>query len=130
MTDRLNTFTDPRGSLTVAEMEKEVPFLVRRVYWIYNVPAGQERGKHANRITHQYLVAVKGYVKICLENREGRQTYCLDSPDKGLHIPPLTWNELLEFSSDAVLLVLSSHPYQPEMYINSYEEFLSLIHQK
>lgn len=130
MTDSLRTFTDPRGSLTVAEMEKDVPFLVRRVYWIYNVPAGQERGKHANRVTHQYLVAVKGCVKICLENGEGRKMYCLDSPDKGLHIPPLTWNELLYFSADAVLLVLSSHPYQPEMYINSYEEFLSLIHQK
>lgn len=130
MTDCLRTFTDPRGSLTVAEMEKDVPFLVRRVYWIYNVPAGQERGKHANRVTHQYLVAVKGCVKICLENSEGRKMYCLDSPDKGLHIPPLTWNELLYFSADAVLLVLSSHPYQPEMYINSYEEFLSLIHQK
>lgn len=130
MTDSLRTFTDPRGSLTVAEMEKDVPFLVRRVYWIYNVPAGQERGKHANRVTHQYLVAVKGCVKICLENCEGRKMYCLDSPDKGLHIPPLTWNELLYFSADAVLLVLSSHPYQPEMYINSYEEFLSLIHQK
>lgn len=130
MTDSLRTFTDPRGSLTVAEMEKDVPFLVRRVYWIYNVPAGQERGKHANRVTHQYLVAVKGCVKICLENNEGRKMYCLDSPDKGLHIPPLTWNELLYFSADAVLLVLSSHPYQPEMYINSYEEFLSLIHQK
>lgn len=128
MTDLLKTFTDTRGSLTVAEMEKDVPFVVHRVYWIYNVPEGKERGKHANLITHQYLVAVKGRVKIRVENKEGCETYVLDAPDKGLHLPPLTWNELLSFSEDAVLLVLSSHPYRPDMYINSYEEFLRIIH--
>lgn len=127
MTSELKTFTDLRGSLTVAEIDKDIPFLVRRAYWIYNVPDGQVRGKHANRVTHQFLVAVKGCVKISLENMEGRKIYNLDTPDKGLHIPPLTWNELLYFSSDAVLLVLSSHTYQPDTYINSHEEFLNII---
>lgn len=125
----LDTHTDERGSLTVAEMGKSIPFEVKRVYWIYDVPEGKSRGSHANRITYQYLVAVKGYVRICLEDKEGRRYYNLDSPDKGLLIPPCTWNELLEFSSDAVLLVLSSEPYKPEMYINSHEEFLSIIHE-
>lgn len=124
----MNTFTDERGSLTVVESGKDIPFEVKRAYWIYGVPEGKERGKHANRITYQYLVAVKGCVKVALESKETKQTYVLDSPDKGLLIPPLTWNELLYFSADAVLLVLSSQPYRPDMYINSYEEFLRIIH--
>ena len=126
----LKTFTDERGSLTVVEAEKEIPFVVRRAYWIYNVPKGQKRGKHANRITYQYLVAVKGRVEITVENKEGKRAYVLDSPDKGVLIPPLTWNELLSFSEDAVLLVLSSQPYMPDMYINSYEEFLRILHEE
>lgn len=124
----MNTFTDERGSLTVVESGKDIPFEVKRAYWIYGVPEGKERGKHANRITYQYLVAVKGCVKVALESKDTKQTYVLDSPDKGLLIPPLTWNELLYFSVDAVLLVLSSQPYRPDMYINSYEEFLRIIH--
>ena len=123
----LKTFTDDRGSLTVVEAEKEIPFVIRRAYWIYNVPDGMERGKHANRMTYQYLVAVKGRVEITLENKEGKRAYVLDRPDKGVLIPAMTWNELLSFSADAVLLVLSSQPYRPEMYINSYEEFLRLM---
>ena len=124
----MNTFTDERGSLTVVESDKDIPFEVKRAYWIYGVPEGKERGKHANRITYQYLVAVKGCVKVALESKDTKQTYVLDSPDKGLLIPALTWNELLYFSADAVLLVLSSQPYRPDMYINSYEEFLRIIH--
>lgn len=127
MINLLKTFMDERGCLTVSESGKDLPFEVKRVYWIYDVPEGQERGKHANRITYQYLVAVKGCVKVTLENKEGRHTYMLDRPDKGLLIPPLTWNELLYLSSDAVLLVLSSQPYNPETYINSYEDFLHMI---
>lgn len=123
----LNTFTDERGCLTIAESGKEVPFEVRRVYWIYAVPEGMERGKHANKVSYQYLIAVHGDVEICLEDVNGRRNYHLDSPDKGLLVPPFTWNELVRFSSDAVLLVLASHTYQPETYINSYEEFLGYI---
>ena len=125
----MNTFTDERGSLTVVESGKDIPFEVKRAYWIYGVPEGKERGKHANRVTYQYLVAVKGRVEITLENKEGKRNYVLDRPDKGVLIPPMTWNELLSFSEDAVLLVLSSQPYRPEMYINSYEEFLRMIHE-
>ena len=116
---RLKTFTDERGSLTVAETGKDLPFEVKRAYWIYGVPKGHERGKHANRITYQYLVAVRGCVTITLEDKDGRRTYVLDAPDK----------EFLHFYEDAVLFVLSSQPYRPEMYINSYEEFLSMIHE-
>lgn len=125
--DHLKTFTDDRGSLTLLEVGREVPFPVMRAYWIYDVPQWQDRGKHANRESYQYLVAVNGCVDITLEDVDGRRHYHLTSRDKGLLVPPATWNELSKFSADAVLLVLASHPYCPETYINSYEEFLQFI---
>ncbi|MBO7301615.1 MAG: FdtA/QdtA family cupin domain-containing protein [Bacteroidaceae bacterium] len=125
--DKLKTFTDKRGSLTLVESGYEIPFQITRAYWIQNVPDGEERGMHANKISYQYLVAVNGSVEITLEDIDGRKTYNLDSKDKGLLVPPKTWNELRKFSHDAVLLVLASHTYDETTYINSYEEFLQYI---
>ena len=125
--DKLKTHTDNRGSLTLVESGHEIPFGITRAYWIYDVPAGKERGKHANKISYQYLIAVNGSVDICLEDINGRTSYHLNSKEKGLLIPPLTWNELTNFSQDAVLLVLASHSYDPDTYINSHEEFLNYI---
>ena len=125
--DSLKTFTDERGTLTLLEVGREVPFTVERVYWIYNVPEGQERGKHANRISYQYLIAVNGSIDVCLEDVNGKRHYHLTSKSEGLLVPPATWNELSNFSSDAVLMVLASHPYRPETYLNSHEEFIEFI---
>ena len=125
--DTLKTFTDNRGSLTIAEEGIDVPFRIERVYWIHGVPQGQERGKHSNKVSWEYVVAVNGSVEITLENKDGRQTYLLDSKDKGLIIPPDTWDEIRNFSPDAVLLVLASHKYDESAYIHSYEEFLKHI---
>lgn len=123
----LKTFTDSRGSLTIAEEGIDVPFRIERVYWIHSVPQGQERGKHSNKVSWEYVVAVNGSVEITLENKDGRQIYLLDSKDKGLVIPPDTWDEIRNFSPDAVLLVLASHKYDESTYIHSYEEFLKHI---
>ena len=128
--DKLKTHTDNRGSLTLVESGHEIPFDITRDYWIYDVPAGKERGKHANKISYQYLIAVNGSVDICLEDINGRTSYHLNSKEKGLLIPPLTWNELTNFSQDAVLLVLASHSYDPDTYINSYEDFLNYIKKR
>ena len=125
--DTLKTFTDSRGSLTIAEEGIDVPFRIERVYWIHSVPHGQERGKHSNKVSWEYVVAVSGSVEITLENKDSRQTYLLDSKDKGLIIPPDTWDEIRNFSPDAVLLVLASHKYDESTYIHSYEEFLKHI---
>ena len=125
--DRLKTYTDRRGNLTIAEEGKEVPFKIQRVYWIHGVPEGEERGKHSNTVSSEYIVAVSGSVEITLEDKNGRHTYLLDSKDKGLLIPPDTWDEIRNFSPDAVLLVLASHSYDESTYINSYEEFLKHI---
>ena len=125
--DILKTFTDNRGSLTIAEEGIDVPFRIERVYWIHGVPQGQERGKHSNKVSWEYVVAVNGCVEITLEDKNGRETYILDSKEKGLVIPPDTWDEIRNFSPDAILLVLASHSYDETAYINSYEEFLQYI---
>lgn len=125
--DKLKTFTDSRGSLTIVEEGHEVPFSIQRVYWIHSVPEGEERGKHSNKVSSEYVIAVSGSVEITLEDKNGRRTYRLDAKDKGLLIPPDTWDEIRNFSPDAVLLVLASHSYDETTYINSYDDFLQYI---
>ena len=125
--DKLKTHTDKRGSLTIVERGLEIPFDIQRVYWIHNVPQGEERGKHSNTVSSEYVIAVSGSIEITLEDKNGRQTYLLDSKDKGLLIPPNTWDEIRNFSPDAVLLVLASHSYDESSYIHSYGEFLKHI---
>lgn len=125
--DKLKTFTDSRGSLTIVEEGHEVPFSIQRVYWIHSVPEGEERGKHSNKVSSEYVIAVSGSVEITLEDKNGRRTYSLDAKDKGLLIPPDTWDEIRNFSPDAVLLVLASHSYDETTYINSHDEFLQYI---
>lgn len=125
--DKLKTFTDSRGSLTIVEEGHEIPFSIQRVYWIHGVPEGEERGKHSNKVSSEYVIAVCGSVEITLEDKNGRQTYHLNAKDKGLLIPPDTWDEIRNFSPDAVLLVLASHSYDETAYINSYDEFLQYI---
>ncbi|MBO5806947.1 MAG: WxcM-like domain-containing protein [Bacteroidaceae bacterium] len=125
--DKLKTHTDRRGSLTIAERGKEIPFDIQRVYWIHGVPEGEERGWHSNKEVYEYLIAISGSVDITLEDAGGRRDYHLDTNDKGLLIPPDTWDEIRNFSHDAVLLVLASHSYDPTKYINSYEEFKEYI---
>ena len=128
--DILKTHTDRRGCLTIVEEGIEVPFDIQRVYWIHSVPEGEERGMHSNKEIYEYVVAVNGSVDITLEDIDGRREYHLDARDKGLLIPPDTWDEIRNFSKDAVLLVMASHSYDPSAYINSYEEFLEYIRQK
>ena len=125
--DKLKTFTDKRGSLTIVEGRHDIPFDIQRVYWIHNVPQGEERGGHSNKEVYEYVLAVCGSVDITLEDKNGKKRYHLDAKDKGLLIPPDTWDELRNFSPDAVLLVLASHSYDETAYINSYEEFLQYI---
>lgn len=128
--ESLKTFKDKRGNLTVMDIGKDVPFAVERVFWIYDVPAGEERGKHANTEMSEYIVAVSGSVDIDTEDVDGMHTYHLDSPAKGLLIPPGMWKVLRNFTPHTVLVVLASQPYCLDNYINSYDEFLQFIKKK
>lgn len=124
---RLITFpraADARGNLCAVENGAELmPFRTERVFWISGVPAGQERGYHAHRLCSELLFAVQGSLDVELTDSEGCVRYHLDSPEKGLFIPPMCWCRLLNFSQDALCVCLSDRPFEPNAYINDYELF-------
>ena len=114
---------DSRGSLIALECENEVPFTVRRAYYIYGTQPGTPRGFHAHRNLKQMLIVVSGSVTIHCEFCGQKQVVLLDSPDKGLLIEGLVWREMHDFSEGAVLLVLASERYSEDDYIRDYNVF-------
>lgn len=122
----LAEFLDAKGSLVVAEVGKQLPFTVERIFVIAGVPEGEPRGIHAHRECEQFLVCVSGSVKAMVDDGERRQVVTLDRSSVGLHMPPLTWGTQYDYSPDAVLVVLASHPYDAADYIHEYDEFLAL----
>ena len=120
----LPKIVDPRGNLTVAEERKNVPFDIARVYWTYDVPAGERRGGHAHRTNSEVIVAVSGSFDVEVFDGSERQTYHLNHPYKGLYIGTGVWRTLEDFSSGAVCLVLASELFDEDEYIYDYEEFL------
>ena len=107
-----------------------LPFDVKRVFWIYNVPEKQHRGCHAHRTCSEVLFAVHGAVDVTLQTSSGRHTYHLDSPAKGLYIEPMCWCELKNFSEDAVCLCLSDQEYDEAGYIHDFEEWKRKINKE
>ena len=125
----LHEVQDMRGDLCVAEFGRELPFVVRRSFLIYNVPNAEVRGEHAHRRCQQFLVAVKGSVRVRVDDGRGREEFILDHPRLGLHLPPMVWGTQYRYSHDGMLLVLASEPYDPADYIRDYNEFLALVRE-
>ncbi len=123
----LPKITDPRGNLTVAEAFKNVPFDIRRAYWVYDVPGGESRGGHAHKRLRQLVIAMSGSFTVTLDNGHEQQKYLLNHPWEGLLIETETWRTLDDFSSGAVCLVLASEPFEEDDYIYDYDEFLNYI---
>ena len=119
--------TDRRGNLTFVEGSRHIPFPIRRVYYLYDVPGGAARGGHAHRKLHQLAIAVSGSFEMLLDNGREQTTVRLDRAHTGLIIVPWVWRELLNFSSGAVCLVLASRPYEEEDYIRHHGEFRALV---
>lgn len=115
---------DLRGKLAVGEFTKDVPFPAKRFFIVYAVPSAYVRGEHAHKRCSQYLVAVNGSLRVMMDDGRNREDILLDSPTKGLVIPPMVWASQYHYSSDAVLLVFASEPYDPDDYIRDYETFL------
>lgn len=115
---------DPRGNLTFAEGLDTVPFDIKRAYWVYDVPAGENRGGHAHKKLRQLLIALSGSFHVTLDNGREQETVLLNHPWQGLLIETNTWRTLDDFSSGAVCLVLASEHYDEEDYIYNYDEFL------
>ncbi len=123
------TVADIRGSLSAAEAGADIPFQPARFFLVYDVPSTETRGAHAHRQCQQLLVAAQGQLAVVADDGEMRQEFVLDSPSYGLHLPAMTWGIQYKCSSDAVLLVLASDPYDPADYIRDYGEFVSLVQQ-
>jgi UDP-2-acetamido-3-amino-2,3-dideoxy-glucuronate N-acetyltransferase len=117
---------DMRGSLSVGEFDKDLPFTPKRYFVVYDVPSKDVRGEHAHKTLHEFLVCVHGSLSIVLDDGRQRAEVQLDSPTVGLHISPMVWGIQYRFSADAVLLVLASEPYDTDDYIRDYDEFLKV----
>lgn len=118
---------DPRGSLTFLEPFSQVPFEVRRVFYTYDVPAGEDRGAHAHKACEQFLIAVSGSFEVVLDDGVNQRTYQLDRPSLGLYVPPGIWAAQQNFSPDGVCLVLANQPYDETDYIRNYVEYQRYI---
>ena len=119
---------DPRGNLSVIEKEV-VPFEIKRVYYLYDVPAGAERGGHAHKKLQQFLVALSGSFDVILSDGKVEKTVTLNKPFEGLLITNGIWRELKNFSSGAVCLVVASDVFEEADYIRDFEDFLAITNQ-
>ena len=118
---------DPRGNLTFVENGQGlIPFAIERVYWTYDVPAGEQRGGHSHHVGKELLVAISGSFNVNLYDGETTQTFTLNRPFEGLYIPAGYWRTLDNFASGSVCMVLTSTPYSEDDYVRDFEEFEKL----
>lgn len=114
------------GNITVIENGANIPFDVKRIYYLYDVPGGEERGGHAHFELEQYIIAASGSFDVVLDDGTDKKKFFLNRPNLALHIVPGLWRELNNFSSGSICLVLASHTYSEEDYIRNYENFLKI----
>ena len=119
---------DPRGNLTFVEGGHHIPFDIRRVYYLYDVPGGSERGGHAHLALHQFVIAMSGSFDIVLDDGFEKKRVHLNRSYMGLYLPPMTWRELDNFSSGSVCMVLASEVYAESDYLRDYSEFMCRVH--
>lgn len=120
---------DPRGNLTFIEQEKHIPFIIKRVYWIYDVPGGQVRGGHAFKEQREFIVALSGSFDVLVDDGKEKKTFSLNRSYYGLYVPAGFWREMINFSTNSLAVVLSSTHYNAGDYIRDYEEFIKFRDQ-
>lgn len=121
----LPKISDPRGNLTFIEANRHVPFDIKRVYYLYDVPGGAERGGHAHKALHQLIIAVSGSFDVVLDDGKQKKRVHLARSHYGLYVCPMIWRELDNFSSGAVCMVLASNVYEESDYYRDYREFMT-----
>lgn len=125
----LPKIADPRGNLTFLEGDRHIPFEIKRLYYLYDVPGGSERGAHAHKSLHQFIIAMSGSFDVILDDGDRQYRFQLNRSYYGLYVCPMMWRKLDNFSSGAVCAVLASAPYDEGDYIRSYQEFLTAVRQ-
>ena len=124
---RMPKVPDIRGTLTVGEFGRRIPFSVKRYFMVFDVPIMETRGEHAHRECHQFMICVRGSCAVVADDGLNLQEFLLDKPDLGLHLQPMVWGIQYKYSFDAVLLVFASHYYDESDYIRCYSKFLSQV---
>lgn len=120
---------DSRGQLIALEEMRDIPFTIKRVYYMYETSEGVIRGNHAHKKLEQILVCIHGSCKICLDDGKEKKIVLLEKPYEGLYVTSNMWREMYDFSPDAVLLVLASELYDESDYIRNYDDFLKYIEE-
>lgn len=123
----LPKISDPRGNLTFIEGGRHVPFPIERIYYLYDVPGGAERGGHAHKELHQLIIAISGSFDIVLDDGSEKKRFHLNRSYYGLYVGPMIWREMDNFSSGAVGLVLASNRYDESDYYRDYAQFLAAL---
>lgn len=121
----LPKITDPRGNLTFVEANRHIPFSIQRVYYLYDVPGGSERGGHAHKALSQLIIAIAGSFDIHLDDGHAKKTIHMNRSHQGLYVCPMIWREIDNFSSGAVCMVLASEYYDEADYYREYNQFVS-----
>ncbi|MBO6023327.1 MAG: WxcM-like domain-containing protein [Bacteroidales bacterium] len=116
--------SDRKGNLSVVENGTTLPFDVKRVYYLYDIPGGEGRGAHAHKELEQLIIAASGSFTVTLDDGKSKRSFFLNRPYQGLYVKPGLWRNLVDFSSGAVAMVLASEVYQVEDYIRDYDEFI------
>jgi UDP-2-acetamido-3-amino-2,3-dideoxy-glucuronate N-acetyltransferase len=126
----LQKYADIRGSLSVGEFKKDIPFDVKRYFIVYDVPSIETRGEHAHKECHQFLICLNGSLNVVVDDGQDQKEFILNNPNSGLDVPAMLWAAQYNFSSDAVLLVFASEFYDDQDYIRDYDSFINLVRQK
>lgn len=126
----LPKISDPRGNISFVEGGQHIPFDIRRVYYLYDVPGGSDRGSHAHKNLHQFIIAMSGSFDVELDDGKEKKRYHLNRSYYGLYVCPMMWRYLDNFSSGAVCMVLASEHYSEADYIRDYSDFLAKVNNK
>lgn len=124
---QLPKVADPRGNLTFIEGDKHIPFQIKRVFYLYDVPGGADRGGHALKTCHQFLIAMSGSFDVIVYDGKEKERIHLNRSYNGLHLPPMVWREMDNFSSGSVCLALASEPYSESDYYRDYTAYLKAL---
>lgn len=122
----LPKFLDERGNLSFAENNKQIPFEIKRTYWIYDVPGGESRGGHAFRKNHEFIIALSGSFDVVVDDGTQKRTFTLNRSYYGLYVPAGFWREMINFSTNSLALEFGSTHYDPSDYIRDYNVFLKM----
>ena len=124
---KLPVITDSRGNLSVCEFTRHLPFIPKRHFISFDVPREKLRGEHAHILCHEFLVCLQGSCSVLVDDGTNRLEVNLDSINKGIYLPPMTWVETYKHTSDSLLLVFASHAYDDKDYLRSYSQFISKL---